>query len=306
VELDEGLALPVSAVNVLRRRCLEELDALRAGVRRVAYADCTPPVAPAARDKGDPPALRLRLHSAAQLTPGLLEGVQSMSLPLSALAKGLAEGALPAFGRYVAEIPRIFFPGDEARLTRELDTLREMGVGEAWCGSLSALKLASRAGLCCQGGYSLNVANALSVREIAAAGAADCQLSFELTLTDARKIAADIPLGLLAYGRLPAMAVRNCPIRAAKGCELCRGFETLTDRTGTHFPVDCGGGIAEIYNSVPLNLADRMDELRGFDFVTLYFTDEDAAACLKVLEDYRHGRPPRGKWTRGLYYRGVG
>ena len=116
----------------------------------------------------------------------------------------------------------------------------------------------------------------------------------------------------MAYGYLPLMALRNCPINAAKGCSRCRGFESLTDRRGVRFMVDGGrssghrGEVSELYNSVPLYLADRRRELEGFSFLTLYFTSEDAGQCREIVRAYcGESAALPAERTRGLYYRNV-
>ena len=52
-------------------------------------------------------------------------------------------------------------------------------------------------------------------------------------------------------------------------------------------------------------MADRLAEIRDFDFLMLYFTLEDAETCAAVLAAYRDGGPPPAAFTRGLLYRGV-
>ena len=159
-----------------------------------------------------------------------------------------------------------------------------------------------------------NITNSAAVQEYAALGLADTELSFELPVTRARSLGGFLPQGILAYGYLPLMALRNCPIKAAIGCGKCRGYESLTDRKGVRFTVDCGRHdghprqVSELYNSVPLWLADRLGELEGLSFLTLWFTRESAAQCEAVVRSYAEGRPMPGapsEKTRGLYYRTV-
>ena len=78
--------------------------------------------------------------------------------------------------------------------------------------------------------------------------------------------------------------------------------------------MDCGRHdshprqVSELYNSVPLWLADRLGELEGLSFLTLWFTRESAAQCEAVVQSYAEGRPMPGapsEKTRGLYYRTV-
>ena len=60
----------------------------------------------------------------------------------------------------------------------------------------------------------------------------------------------------------------------------------------------------ELPDHLPLYLADRLDECRGLDFLTLYFTDESSAQVADILKEYQQkGR--RDGITRGLYYRHV-
>jgi hypothetical protein len=54
---------------------------------------------------------------------------------------------------------------------------------------------------------------------------------------------------------------------------------------------------------VPLSLSDRMADLRGLDFATLYFTHESGAECMQVVQAFRSGVGTSGKRTGGLYYR---
>jgi putative protease len=101
------------------------------------------------------------------------------------------------------------------------------------------------------------------------------------------------------------MLLRNCPYNAVHGCSGCRGKGMLTDRRGIKFPLSCSGGCAELLNSVPLWLADKLDKLPPLDFLLLYFTDETRNQVENVISAYHSkGLPPKN-FTRGLYKRGV-
>ena len=114
-----------------------------------------------------------------------------------------------------------------------------------------------------------------------------------------------IKYGVLAYGYLPLMTVRNCPVEAAIGCDNCTGWTKLTDRMNVDFFVNCDGGESKIYNSVPLFLADKQSDLKGLSFITLYFTKETARECDEIISAYKNNNSFDGKITRGLYYRNV-
>ena len=304
-----GLLVPASALNALRREALEELTARRSAVEPHPFTDRVPRLADAPADRRKPK-LRARV-SAGQLTRRLAGYCDEFQVPLEEAEDVLASGFVRP-DQVIVEIPRILFDG----APKALELLRragELGVRRAWCGNLGAVTLAREAGLLPEGGYSLNVTNAYALRECARLGLGACELSFELDLGEARRLDGGLAKGILAYGYLPLMALRNCPIQAAKGCRACRGYESLIDRKGVAFTVDCGAHdgrrreVSDLYNSVPLWLADRPEELRGFDFITLYFTRETPGICERVAAAYA-GEPgayqPEAR-TRGLYYREV-
>ena len=304
-----GLLVPASALNALRREALEELTARRSAVEPHPFTDRVPRLADAPADRRKPK-LRARV-SAGQLTRRLAGYCDEFQVPLEEAEDVLASGFVRP-DQVIVEIPRILFDG----APKALELLRragELGVRRAWCGNLGAVTLAREAGLLPEGGYSLNVTNAYALRECARLGLGACELSFELDLGEARRLDGGLAKGILAYGYLPLMALRNCPIQAAKGCRACRGYESLIDRKGVAFTVDCGAHdgrrreVSDLYNSVPLWLADRPEELRGFDFITLYFTRETPEVCERVAAAYA-GEPgayqPEAR-TRGLYYREV-
>lgn len=164
--------------------------------------------------------------------------------------------------------------------------------------------MARELGFAVLGDYSLNVVNSYACAEYRSMGAADLTLSFELNIKQARAIRSEIPIGLIAYGRLPLMTFRNCPARGAKGCAGCTGVSGIRDRLGNAFPVACRNkAYSQLLNMLPLYMGDRAEELTGLDFTTLYFTIEDAAQCEEITRLYLARRPFPGKHTRGLYFR---
>ena len=130
-------------------------------------------------------------------------------------------------------------------------------------------------------------------------------MSPELTLSQIEKIGGNVERGIVAYGRLPLMLVRNCPIKNVKSCTECKGKAFLTDRMGIKFPVECKGYYREILNSRAIYMGDRLDEIKNVDFITFLFTREKRENVDAVLDAYRKGKKAKGDFTRGLYYRGV-
>lgn len=301
--IGEGLMLPLSALNRLRAAALTALAEARSVV--VPY-----PQAPAAA--GEPagrarpvgsPQLRCRLAAAAQLTPAIRRGGGRLSLPLHELAERpelLETGA----ERWVAELPAFCAPQQEEAVMRTLRKLKEQGLTAALCGNLGSLLMAREAGLRIIGDYGLNIINSPAAQQAAALGCDEITLSFECERNAARNIHSPIPIGVIAYGRLPLMLLRNCPGKTAAGCGDCRGINHITDRRGEDFPLQCQNRqYTHLLNPRPLFLSDRLPEWDFCDFLTLRFTTETPAECDEVLKMYQTGAAPAGSFTRGLYYR---
>lgn len=301
--IGEGLMLPLSALNRLRAAALTALAEARSVV--VPY-----PQAPAAA--GEPagrarptgaPRLGCRLAAAAHLTPAIRRGAGRLSLPLHELAERpelLETGA----ERWVAELPAFCAPQQEEAVMRALRKLKEQGLTAALCGNLGSLLMAREAGLRIIGDYGLNIINSPAAQQAAALGCDEITLSFECERNAARNIDSPIPIGVIAYGRLPLMLLRNCPGKTAAGCGDCRGINHITDRRGEDFPLQCQNRqYTHLLNPRPLFLSDRLPEWDFCDFLTLRFTTETPAECDAILEMYQTGAAPAGSFTRGLYYR---
>lgn len=288
-----GLMLPLSALNRLRAAALTALAEARSVV--VPY-----PQAPAAAGE---PAGRARLAAAAQMTPAIRRGGGRLSLPLHELAERpeLLEACGP---RLAAELPAFCAPQQEEAVMRALRKLKEQGLTAALCGNLGSLLMAREAGLRIIGDYGLNIINSPAAQQAAALGCDEITLSFECERNAARNIDSPIPIGVIAYGRLPLMLLRNCPGKTAAGCGDCRGINHITDRRGEDFPLQCQNRqYTHLLNPRPLFLSDRLPEWDFCDFLTLRFTTETPAECDAILEMYQTGAAPAGPFTRGLYYR---
>lgn len=287
-ELGEGLTLPVSALNAMRREAAERLLAARAAAAPATFGEL-PPLRP--------------------LPEGLLSGIVARAATPQQIT-GEADvwvvplDCRPNVPRWGVEIPRGLF-GTENTVRERLKQAARDGAAFALCGNIGAIPLAIEAGLPPVAGWSLHITNGQALSAAADSGIQAAVLSFELTLAQQRFAHHNGCVGLFAYGRQPLMLLRNCPVKAAAGCAACGGTgHRLIDRKGAAFPIMCSGGCAELLNSVPLYLADRLAELSPYAFYYLHFTDESPDRVAQVIREYREGGNPPAAFTRGLYDRG--
>ncbi len=285
-DIEGAVSVPVSVLNALRRDGLTRLlEARTRGIPQTAGRLPDPTALPDGLLHG----LVARVPSSAHV----VDGADFYVLPLG-------EKTDRPFG---VEIPRGMF-SDERRIAEQLKTAKENGARFAVCGTVGALPLAREAGLPAVAGYSMHITNKGALSAAAESGVQAAVLSFELHRASLSFADGMGCTGLFVYGRQPLMLLRNCPVKAAKGCAACGGHGTLVDRKGVRFDVMCHGGCSELHNSVPLYLADR-DFWKNFPFAYLHFTDESPDRIAEILREYREGgTPPATGFTRGLYDKG--
>ncbi len=303
--IEPGLMLPISALNNLRKDALALLEQQRGAVKPVPFDGAAlPAVAPSPMPVGRP-ALRVRLQNLGQLTPPIAEQAELITVPLARLAADYSWLAYK--DKICAEISPALFPPAEKRAAAQLATLKGMGLKAVSAGNIGAVRLGRELGFTVYGDFNLNILNSHALEHLARLGVEDACLSIELNLKNLAQLQRHLPVGIIAYGSLPLMTMRSCPIKGPEGCGDCKGAGALTDRMGNVFAVDCvGREYSRLLNTVPLWLADRLETLEGLDFATLYFTHEAPADCVRVLERYQTGGDcPAGVRTGGLYFRNL-
>lgn len=298
IELDDGLIVSAGVINSLRRDALEKLFALlsQEKTKRFTPQKLTLPSHKSAQKK-----LYARFDNVLQL-PESLSGLDTVYLPLDTDISDFRSVSEKI--RVGAEIPRGIFSSAD-RILERLKKLKEAGISLAYCTNLDGVALAREAGMKIHTGFTLNLFNTFSLLEIEKLGAEEATVSCELTLQKIKKLGGNIRRGIIGYGNIPLMLTRNCPIKNGKTCGECKRSSSLTDRLGVQFPVRCTNGCSEIFNSRPIYLADRLDEITNVDFVTLYFTLEDKDTVSDIIRKYAGGEKPDCEFTRGLYYRGI-
>lgn len=291
LKLDDGLFVAASVLNALRRDAIEQLDTKRAELKLCEYttpqfSDCKPLCGKKRF---------IARFSSVQQIPDNLYGIDTIVLPY--------ECEMPNISgvKVVAELPR--YIGSESALEKRLAALKEQGIDTVLCGNLSAVALANKLGFKVMGHWGLNVNNSYTADTISKIGVDEVVLSAEISVKEIDKISADVPIGIFAYGRLPLMLTRNCPIKNGKTCAECDHNGTLVDRKGIEFPVTCRAGYSEVLNSTPLYMGDRLDEIPPVDFMVLYFTNESQDEASEIINAYTKQQKPRGEYTRNLYYR---
>lgn len=285
IDLDGELILPVSKINELRRRAVEEIEKPpKITVRAKPFEKKN------SIEKNSIPYFTASFKHAGQIPDR--HPFRHVFIPLDSSLEDFTDNCAGVV------LPRGLF-GIENEMIERLNTLKKAGVTKALCGNYGSYQLARELGFEVFGDFGLNIYNSESANQIN-----NPILSFELTLKQANRIAAQ-NTGVIVYGRIPLMLTRNCPVQSGAGHCANKGDCRLTDRKGYEFPVICSDyPCVELLNSVPVCLSDVMDEVKT-DFAHFYFSTESKKEVKKIIRMYENGEKPDFKFTRGLYRRGT-
>lgn len=285
ITLDDGLILPVSKINELRRKAVEEIEK-----QDEIVIEAKPLAKPVPADKNEVLYANASFKSAEQIPDR--HPFKTVFIPLDSSLEDFIDN------RAGVVLPRGLF-GIEDEIRKQLTKLKKAGVTKALCGNIGSYTLAKEMGFEVFGDFGLNIYNSESAKLIH-----HPLLSFELTLEQANKINAE-NTGIIVYGKMPLMLTRNCPIKNSIGCYECARQGKLTDRKGYEFEVLCSKyPCVEMLNTHPIYMLDRLREVKT-DFVHFYFSTETADEVSHIIELYKKGGKPDFKYTRGLYQRGT-
>lgn len=285
IVLDDGLILPASKINELRRTAVEKITQEPEHEVVCEPFDRINPIL-----KNSTPYLTASFKSAKQIPDK--HPFKHVFIPLNSTIEDFIDN------RAGAVIPRGMF-GIEKEIETKLTKLKKAGVRKVLCPNIGGYRLAKDMGFEVFGDFGLNIFNSESANLID-----NPILSFELMLEQANKINAK-NTGIIVYGKVPLMLTRNCPIKTSIGCYECNKKGKLTDRKGYEFPVICSDyPCVEMLNCVPIYMLDRMDEVKT-DFAHFYFSTESVEEVENIiLLNEKKAKPPF-KYTRGLYQRGA-
>ena len=272
--LDDGVNLPPSAINALRRDAAEAL--LSVG-REPVSNNYEPEGYKKAYSKPMKTALFLKGDAfGALIKKGspVLRSLDVVFLPVEEFRDG-------ANGVY---LPPVITDEELESVTGLLASAKERGAKYALVGNIGHIAIANRAGLIPIGDFRLNITNRGAREYYRTMGVLDAVLSPELALPMAR----DIGGAEIVYGRIPLMLTERCFIKENFGCERC-GSAFLTDRTGAKFPLMKEFGHRNLLlNSIPTYMGDRKKDLEAASIkhVHFIFSTETADEIDRIVKAY--------------------
>lgn len=293
-DIDDGLSLSAKTINALRRNAVEALN-LKSIKRNTPEYICVPLDIDPENKIESLKEIRVRISNQNQLDA--VSEADRIIIPTNVFLNNRYEN----ISKIIIEPPRFIY--NEAEIFGVLKKCKSLGAEHLMCSNPAYIKIGKKLGFKLHGDFGLNTANSYSLNFLKKMNFEDTVLSFEMKLKQISSLRKAISTGIIAYGYLPVMLTKNCPIKNEVGCEKCK--KIIFDRTGRANKIVCHGNYTEILNAQALYLADRLEDLKNISFITLYFTDEGPDEIKKIIDEYRFGYSSKDNITRGLYYRGV-
>lgn len=298
IELEDGLVVPASVMNGMRRDALALLLAKRG----------TPP----SRDWMEGPLLErdaenapregflgftasVRTRAQADALRGM--GLETVYAPLEVAV----QTGLPVI------LPRVFSDNEQPEVEMLLGEAMSRGAKTVLAGNIGHIALARRLGFAVRGDFGLNAYNSKTLHALAEMGVQRQTLSFEARLAQVRDMKGPLETELIVYGHLPLMIFENCAIRRQHGgkCSCEDGVTYLTDRRGERFALLPEYGCRNtLFNGRALCLREDFARL-GVQTARLLFTTEAPEECARIARAFLEDTPLEGEFTKGLYKRGV-
>lgn len=277
ISLDEGINLPPSAINALRR---DAAAALESTEREPVASEFTPRAVHSTSYERIKTAQFFKKGSFSDLkekNAELIGYFDTVFLPLTDF-DGETEGV---------SIPPVITDSELSSVSALLDAAREKGAKYALVSNIGHIALAKRHSFIPIGDFRLNITNSYARAEYESLGVINPILSPELTLPMAR----DIGGGEIVYGRIPLMLTERCFIKENFGCERCSDA-AISDRTGASFPLISEFGHRNLLlNSRPTYMGDKKSELDAAKILHRHFlfTVESAKEAERVILADRGG-----------------
>ncbi len=274
-DIDEGLMVPVSQLNALRRKGIDALSACE-NTRQSALI-CQNNI-PQRKRKHSRTAMFFEPSSIPQNAYSYFDIIYTPLEKYTGNTNGIA-------------LPSVIFDSELEEVKKMLTRAIDMGAEHVLVGNIGHLTLVKDTFLVPHGDFRLNVTNNSSVYFTEMHGFEDVILLPELTLSQARDIGGST--ALTVYGKIPLMITEKCVGKEIGNCSECEsGKAVLVDRKGARFPVmRTFRHRSIIFNCVPIYMADKNAELDRAKITQRHFifSNESKAEAEKIIKAYQKG-----------------
>ena len=287
IDLDDGLMVPVSWLNNLRRDAILDFES---GVELVPHKPCgvLPEKITADKPNGEnTEKTSARFLFPEQITDKAKSYFDRIYLPLDKYTPD-------ADGFYM---PPVVFDSEKDEVLSLVNKAISEGAKSVIISNIGQIGWFDGLDVELVADYRFNIMNNVHASQMEKIGLDEYVLSPELTIPQIRDISGN--RGVIVYGRIPLMTLEKCVIRDNFGCDKCNKncpdkITSICDRRGYVFPV-----VREfkhrniLFNSQKTCMSDRPIELARANVINQHFifTTETPREVDEVINAYKNNLP---------------
>lgn len=306
--LDGQTMLSTASLNALRRAACEELNQCRIKENTPIYQRKAwdTPILRKNRVKIKPKIwLQIRKFQQLQSLGSLADKIDRFLIPLNELSSFMNMGVKIPYEKCIIVPPRYIV--NEKQISMLLQSAKKLGFSDVLCNHIGVVEVGRELDMVLHGGFGLHISNQYAFASPLLDSLEDVLISPETPWNFVKRLSLqEHPVGCVVYGKLPLMLTRNCPIQAQVGCKSCQ--HTLFDRKGSRLFTGCSRygdnpDYTEIFNSVPIWTADKMDLFDFSEYLLLSMSSELPEQTRDIVSAYVDGTSQYmpEKFTRGFH-----
>ena len=299
INLDEGVSMPISLINQMRREAIELLDEARIPVKGRAYKDSKIKYSPKkyAKDTNSNSKIRVKINNIEALKSIINLDVDMIYYEDVATLEQAMAMATANNKKLIYSAPRIVRNKEYKRLEKSNEYCKE-NVQISALGQVKYYKENSE-NVSFDVDYYLNPFNSETINHYKKKGATTVCISQELNIHEIKETTkyTDMEIETVAYGYIPMMLSEYCPMgvvarscKKDKRCATCKESKyVLRDFKGEEYRISqdlfCR---STIYNSIANCLINNLDELSdaGINVFRLDFTHESPELISKITKAF--------------------
>lgn len=299
INLDEGVSMPISLINQMRREAIELLDEARIPVKGRAYKDSKIKYSPKkyAKDTNSNSKIRVKINNIEALKSIINLDIDMIYYEDVATLEQAMAMATANNKKLIYSAPRIVRNKEYKRLEKSNEYCKE-NVQISALGQVKYYKENSE-NVSFDVDYYLNPFNSETINHYKKEGATTVCISQELNIHEIKETTkyTDMEIETVAYGYIPMMLSEYCPMgvvarscKKDKRCATCKESKyVLRDFKGEEYRISqdlfCR---STIYNSIANCLINNLDELldAGINVFRLDFTHESPELISKITKAF--------------------
>ena len=324
INMDEGITMPISIINKIRRELLEKLEKNRTQHHAGRQRREIQPTVSNLDTTAITPQLTVSVRNIKQLQTVLNHNIETIYYKdIKTLKKAVELGAAHGV-TIIPQLPRII---DDSEIEQATQIIESLPLQTIMLGEYGMYHALQNKGYTFLTDFAFNTNNVQSIQALKQLGVSQVTLSYEINQKQLRGLVKQSPLPteMIVYTRIPMMITKHCPVKLLNQQEFCRMCLStpfgLRDRKNKILPLlRTGNCITEIFNSQHLILIEFLSELQkmGVQSFRLEFTNENEATMTQAIHAYQTALQT-GKvdsdwlaqyknsddYTKGHYHRGV-